>query len=208
MENLPGDALAKKLDPTKEDKNNSTKEWKNFWQGAWAEAKRDNSTSPLASVYRKLTHHNDRDHIEKTGPGLFGMLSRVIHGHNHGYDFAKDIDLDPVLREVVAALRPDESNIDKEGNIDWKKEKKRFLPREGGVNSGPGAPKQGCGEEANANKCSKLKKGEPQGKSPSEPSRKREERAAQKNQSSEEFEQNEEEYYSCIQGLFGSGEQA
>lgn len=96
--------------------------WQYIWPLIWQEAETD-PNSPFFHLRQEAKNRWDMREYLKHGGGLFSEMSSEIHRFEIGNDDYEHFN--PVVRDILKALRPIQSN----GEVDWDAERKRMLPQ-------------------------------------------------------------------------------
>lgn len=103
--------------------------WQAFWQDAMTKAK-NGKPGPVKNLLDNLPKSIWHSQIEADGKSLYGTYSVNIHGFAGGkgiYEVDPSTISNLAERLIVQALKPDPTNFTADGDVEWAKERARFI---------------------------------------------------------------------------------
>lgn len=117
--------------------HNATEKWHSFLAKMFRNIESDNGKIPLNNPFNDLFDQHKIDqkypigYLKEMAKELYSTLSRTIHNFQPSKDFGQYTPMpgqfDPMQIDFLAAMKPDSTNLNDDGNPNWAKERARYL---------------------------------------------------------------------------------
>lgn len=115
---------------------NATEKWHSFLEKMFRNVESDDGKIPPNNPFNNLFDQHKIDkkypigYLKEMAKELYSTLSRTIHNFQPSKDFGQYTPMpgqfDPMQIDFLAAMKPDSTNLNEDGNPNWEKERARY----------------------------------------------------------------------------------